>query len=253
MGSTAAAQNYYTDLLIGITTSNFSGLNPFFDLYEENPFSLSTFSFQDALRPTITTWRPSYDDGTFTEVNNPIYLFTDGCNNNGTQNCNVSCFDQSTIFSNLSTFHNCAAYPMVAQLYADGNLSASANDNALVDGLGIQKSRQGSELLTNVTSTITNCLQSLCAESTLCKETLGEQSQSSVFNSTSAFFFMNSNTDQSSGTSTYDDRGSPTEDSGPFDFANDLCSLQTAGLNSDVGGIGVRTAHTLLDCILLSE
>ena len=194
-----------------------------YDTYSS--FSQSTFSFQDALKPTVNDL---YSDDPGSDLHtNPIYLFTDGCDNNGTQNCSVSCADKGTISSNLNTFHNCVVYPIVAQLYADGNLSTSAKDSALVEGLGIQKSKQGSELLNNVTSTISSCLVSLCTQSSECKECALEDGAGIL---TSANI--------TAGLSSWNANFRLQE------LANALCDSQTSGLNSDVGGIGVRESCT---------
>ena len=233
-----------SDFLVGISASNFSALSQLYD----NTLSPSTFGIQDALRPTVYAGDNCRVLGSLNgdqdyRCYNPAYLFIDGCDNNGIQNCTLSCFNETAMFGNLTTLHNCVAYPTVAQLYANGNLSVT-NDRILADNLSIQKSSQASNLLNNVTSTITQCLHSLCAKSSACLGALRNENQNSIFNSTGGFFTTINSTYDLTGPERFGGEKS-TGDNGPFAFTYDVCNLQTAGLDSDVGGIGVRKARAL--------
>ena len=225
---------------VGITSTNFSALTGLFSFSNNiNPSTPSVFSFQEALRPLLNTNPLDVELWTESPDSSPLYVFTDACQNNGTQNCTVSCSDASQAFSNLTTLHNCASYPFIAQLYAEGNISSTIVDGPSLDSLGYLKGKQGTGFLDDITKTLTNCLSSYCTTQE-CQQQL-KRAPASVFNSSDAFFKF-FNTSEAQGYNGYPD---------PFEFADYVCGIQSAGLNPDVGGIGVRLpSHGLVYVVL---
>ena len=177
--------------------------------------TLSTFSFQDALNPSVGGY------------SNPPYLFHNAClQDNGTQDCTASCQDLSQIFGSLDTLHNCMVYPTVADLAARNNLSNAS----LAEYYNIQKSKVGTGLSKNITTTIQTCLVDYCTTTLSgsgCQEYLyGVENTSSPLNVSSAFYIYNT-----------DYENSYNEDDGGSRF--DLCMFIPNSLNPDIGGIGV--------------
>ena len=181
--------------------------------------TLSTFSFQDALNPSAGDAPNGYS--------NPPFLFHNGClQNNGTQDCTASCQDPTLLFSSLDTLHNCMVYPTVADLAARNNLSNAS----LAEYYNIQKSKVGTGLSRNITTTIQKCLVDYCT-TTLngsgCKESLyAINDTSSPLNISSSFYIYN--TDYEYSYNEYD---------GGYRF--DLCQFVPKSFNPDIGGIGV--------------
>ena len=170
--------------------------------------TLSTFSFQDALNPSP-------------------FLFHNAClQDNGTQDCTASCQDLSKMFGSLDTLHNCMVYPTVADLAARNNLSNAS----LAEYYNIQKSKVGTGLSKNITTTIQTCLVDYCTTTLSglgCKEYLyAVPNTSSPLNVSSAFYIYNT-----------DPENGYNEDDGGVNF--DLCMFIPNSLNPDIGGIGV--------------
>ncbi|CAD6591488.1 MAG: hypothetical protein ASARMPRED_005411 [Alectoria sarmentosa] len=178
--------------------------------------NISTLSFQDALYPSGKDTPNGYYD--------PPFLIQNGClQNDGTQNCTASCQDPNDIFGSLDTLHNCMVYPTVADLYARSNLSNAS----LAQTYGIEKSKMGSDLYNNITSTIQACLVDYCTitlDGSGCIEAL------KVFNASASPMNINSTfyiyTDEYEG---YD----------RFDF----CQYVPSSFNPDIGGIGVYVSY----------
>lgn len=174
--------------------------------------NISTFSFQDALYPSGKDTPNGYY--------NPPFLIQNGClQNDGTQNCTASCQDPNDIFGSLDTLHNCMVYPTVADLHARSNLS----DASLVETYKIEKSKMGSDLYNNITSTISACLVDYCAitlDGSGCKEAL------KVFNASASPMNINS---------TFYIYKDEYEGYDRFDF----CQYVPSSFNPDIGGIGV--------------
>jgi len=205
-----------TNLLVNLTEATLPKL-PFYNIIN----SVSTIGFQDALRPYAM---PLVDGGGYSNTNdpklNPAFLFSDGCTQNGAQNCTAACADKEAIFSNLHAFHNCMAYPTIAtQLNTPGNLTA--DDTALTSSLDFQKSKQESPFLKNITSTIQTCLADYCGKWPDCTIYLNNYAGavSTVFRNQSSFYYLNNGSNEA------------------FDFP--VCIFQNFTLNADIGGIGV--------------
>lgn len=206
--------------------------------YTSDNYSASTQSilgFQDAVRPVSSFGsNPSYGN------TNLIYLFTDGCDSGGIKNCTSSCLDNTLAFSNISTFHNCMAYPLASQLYIEGNITANSNDSRLLDYLNIRKDQKGSGLHNDIIHVMQRCFKGYCTKLGDCNDDFNNGGQPSVLNSTTAFYPYS---DRGDGPVYQDHYSSVIERGDGFDFAEAFCNRQPVGLNPDIGGIGVREAR----------
>lgn len=183
-------------------------------------------SFQEAVRPVHST---SY----YTQL---TYLFSDGC-----QNCTASCLDNAQAFVNVSTFHDCMAYPMASDLYQTQNFSAQNDDRRHLDSLHVVASPRGSDLHGQIIGVMQKCLEHYGDNFHV-----NDPDASLLINSTSAFYPYYTEIDGSLGGNkgTYNETFS-SHDS--YALIDDLCNSQQVGLNPDIGGIGVR--HARLVCI----
>ena len=90
--------------------------------------------------------RTGKDDSSYFPV-----ICPDGCVlEGGSRNCTAACSNTSAVFSNMSSFQNCLASPVISALWENGSLS---NNNQLVAGsYGIEATRH------DTTISIQQCL-----------------------------------------------------------------------------------------------
>lgn len=152
-------------------------------------------------------------DRNYPYQNNTIAVFLQGCNQtDGTFNCTAACQSNSTKFGDLETLHNCAVLPEISVNLAKNNVTANAR--GIAEKLNIQPSNDGSSLPSNVSNQIQNCLIGSCMANSDCKEKLNRSKSNRQIHYTGASFV-------------------------PGDDYFGLCSLTTAYVDADVGGIGV--------------
>ena len=234
----ASASNSLPSAL-SLSTANFSALNKFASPEEDFlSFTPTTFSLQEAVRPLFMPYTPtghsSWED---IQQQYPAYIFNDACPgaSSGTQDCNYTCSDVTQAFNSLETFHNCISYPLVTQLYGEGNISATTSDGTSLENLGFFKHNSGYDASSLMTESLTECLRSYCDTSSECGDQLPENSSSVVNSPDNLYLYFGR-------PGAYHETTS-NNITNPYTFVDIICSLQSAGLNSDVGGIGVRTIY----------
>lgn len=162
------------------------------------------FGLQDAL------------NSKYNSTNGAITLFPDACfQRDGTRNCTAACLDNTQMFSNLETLHNCAVLPQISVYLA--NNSVTANARQLAGELNIEPSGNESTLPSKISNAIQRCLLDSCSDNTDCTGTLNPTSGSNRIHSPDNF------------------TGIHFIDHGYFT----LCAPIPAFVNADVGGIGV--------------
>lgn len=185
--------------IASITSKNFTTLE----------HQTKAFGLQDALNSYYQT------------PNGAITLFPDACiQNDGTPNCTAACLDNTQMFSNLETLHNCAVFPNISVHLANDNVSAGAR--RLAEELKIEPSSKGSTLPSSISNAIQRCLLDSCENNPDCKDTLNPSSVSNK-------------------------NHSPDDLTGIL-FANtylNICGPITAYVNADVGGIGVFISYIM--------
>ena len=190
--------------------------------------SVNTYSLQDALSPN------SYDAAQSINGYVTPYLFHTGCKVvDDIQNCTAACQDPGSAFSSLDTLHNCMMYPVIADQYSKGNLSAEIVQ--LADRLGIEKEQwPSSSISLNITKTISLCLDAYCSSLPYCNSSVRQYNKShydgtdSFLNQTGNFFFDL-------------DPYATYYNYAYYDYQSfDLCTYLPTSVNQDIGGIGVR-------------
>ena len=178
----------------------------------------SIFSFQNALDLGSDSLKFSTEVSTnnsslipySTPKSDIPFLFGNGClQEDNSQNCTASCQEVTAVFGSLDTLHNCMVYPTIADQYSRNNLSNAS----IAKSYNIQQSKNGSDLYTNITKTITNCLADYCAI-TLKGSGCNESRPTTDIFSIDGYYQTSA------------------------DF--DLCSYVPKSFNPDIGGIGVR-------------
>ena len=146
----------------------------------------------------------------FGGTNQSLAVFSDACKQpDGTFNCTAACLDNTQLFSDLKTLHNCVVFPNISLHLANNTLSPDAR--RLADHLNIEPSGNESLLPSRISNAIQHCLIDSCNNITDCK--LPRNSPLSPANLTGTAFIS-------------DDYFNP-------------CSQITAHINADVGGVGV--------------
>ena len=184
--------------LASITSMNFTTLE-----------NRTIFGLQDALNG-----RYEFNDD---DPSRAITLFPNAClQKDGTQDCTAACLDNTKMFSNLETLHNCALFPNISVQLAKNSLSANAR--RLAEDLRIGSSSSDSSLPSRISNAIQHCLLDSCNANTDCIGILNPIHGSSR-------------------------KHSPDNLTGS-DFANaylNICGPIPAYVTADVGGIGVRS------------
>ena len=173
-------------------------------------FRQSTYSLLDAI--------PSMSVGLNSTAQDPLgqdfyldapgpYLFTDACHQpDGQPNCTFACSNTAAMFGTLKTLHNCQLYPVVAYLYANGSLSSESKQ--LVQDLRIEPNKTDpSESI--ILQSISQCLVDYCNDNLN-----GCQGINETFTGSASYW---------------------------EELVNSLCEDSFFPVNSDVGGIGVRS------------
>ena len=115
------------------------------------------YSFQDAF---LSFGRGVLNDSSLT-------LFSDGCTiGNGSRDCNLACQNTSLIFESTATLYNCLQYPSVITLLSNPALAGESTTVAAELGF----SARDSDVATNVTTNIQQCLTSFCSSSPGCSD-----------------------------------------------------------------------------------
>lgn len=166
----------------------------------------------------------------YNSTNGAMTLFPDACfQSDGTPNCTAACLDDTQMFSNLETLHNCVVFPDVSIHLANNNLSANAR--LLAENLNIKPSNKDSSLPSIISNAIQRCLLDSCNANTDCTGTLNP------INGT----YKNHGSDSLTGTSFINNNYLP------------LCAPIPAYVDPDVGGIGVcQSQYFSLQLLLIS-
>ena len=185
------------------------GIGPtYYDTLENNA---RPFGFQNA-------YYSSYNASDDT-----LSLFEDACVlRNGTRDCTAACTDNTQMFGNLETLHNCMSYPRIAVQMANNNLTDRAS--SLARALNIE-ANNASGLPSRISNSIQRCLLDTCKAVPECREgmnmiELSDEDQGPTgFNTTENHYFV-------------------------------LCADIPAYLNADVGGVGVNSNISMMlnDC-----
>ena len=94
-------------------------------------------------------------------TNGAISLFPHGClQNDGTPNCTAACLNNTQMFSDLETLHNCALFPKISVSLADDSLTPEAR--RLAADLKIAPSNNDSSLPSTISNAIQHCLLDSC-------------------------------------------------------------------------------------------
>ena len=184
---------------------------PLLNIVSINPRDFTTLESQATPFGLQAALNPKYNS-----TNGAITLFPNGCTQlDGTRDCTKACQNNTQIFSNLETLHNCAAFSEASVNLASNNLTADARH--LAEELNIEPSNNKSSLPSRISNAIQQCLLETCSANDDCKGTLnpinGTNRKHSPDNLTGDHFIDN----------TY--------------FP--LCSPIPAYVNADVGGVGV--------------
>ena len=146
----------------------------------------------------------------FGSTDGSLAVFTDACRQaDGTFNCTAACLDNTQMFSDLKTLHNCALLPNISVHLANNALSPNAR--RLADDLNIEPSGHESSLPSTVSNAIQRCLIDSCNDSNDCTPPRNHPPSSANLN---GITFIN-------------------------DTYFPLCSGIPAHINADVGGVGV--------------
>lgn len=106
--------------------------------------SISFFSLEAA------TWVYDNRDAAYS-----ITLYDDGCGTN--RNCAEACQHPATVFSNLSTLHNCIVYPAISGLVAAG--SVTQHGMRVASDFGISGHENISLAIERI---LNNCMDDIC-------------------------------------------------------------------------------------------
>lgn len=156
----------------------------------------------------------------FPNTNGAITVFLDACiQGDGTPNCTAACQNQTQMFSNLMTLHNCAGFPEISVRLANNSLSADAR--RLAEDLRIEPSNDDSSMPSNISNAIQQCLYDSCSQNSSCSRTLNPIHDTS-------------------------EEDSPDNLTDIFIHASHLlCGPIPAHVDGDVGGIGVWSKSAL--------
>ena len=150
-------------------------------------------------------------------TNGAITLFPNAClQSDGAPNCTAACLNNTQMFSDLETLHNCALFPEISVGLADNTLTADAR--RLAEELKIAPSNNDSSLPSRISNAVQRCLLDSCSGNQDC--TAG------TLNTVNGIKQMHSSDTLV----------------GRFFIDNNylaLCSPIPAYINADVGGIGV--------------
>lgn len=175
-----------------------------------------TLGLQDAL-----SGRSFSTDGAIT-------LFVNACEqDDGTRNCTAACQNQTQMFSNLQTLHNCAVFPQVSIALANSTVSDDAR--RLAADLRIEPNNNNLTVPLKIMNSIQQCLFDSCDGDSRC---------------TSHIKPVNFTSEQSSL-----DKLSRTLNQN----SHSLCTTSPAFVDSDVGGIGVCSKLPLSSGMLTSS
>ncbi|KAM0805755.1 hypothetical protein BDR22DRAFT_303494 [Usnea florida] len=152
----------------------------------------------------------------FGSINRSLAVFPDACKqSDGTFNCTAACLDNTQLFGDLKTLHNCVVFPNISVHLANNTLSPDARH--LAENLNIEPSGNGSLLPSNISNAIQRCLIDSCNNTSGCK--FPRNFPPSTANLTGTAFIN-------------DDYFNP-------------CSQITAHVDADVAGVGVFISYVM--------